>query len=113
MQAQQIQLSGMVVNEKNKPIENVNVYLEDSFDGALTDTKGYFSFTMNDTVVRGVLKLMHPQYGNLDIEVNTKESLCESYVLRKQDEVMGRLLLLQIVRISEDVQRVLGLLLWM
>lgn len=93
IQAQQIQLSGTVVNEKNKPIENVNVYLEDSFDGALTDAKGYFSFVVNDTVVKGVLKLMHPQYGNLDIEINTKESLSEHYVLRKQDEVMGEIII--------------------
>jgi len=93
VQAQKIQLSGTVVNDKNKPIENVNVYLEDSFEGALTDAKGYFSFIVTDAVVNGVLKLMHPQYGNLDVEINTKENYNEHFVLSGQDEVMGEILI--------------------
>ncbi|MEK6492962.1 TonB-dependent receptor [Myroides odoratimimus] len=94
VQAQQILLSGTVVNDKNKPIENVNVYLEDSFEGALTDAKGYFSFIVTDTVVSGVLKLMHAQYGNLDVEINTKENYNEHFVLSSQDEVMGEILII-------------------
>lgn len=73
IQAQQITLSGTVVNKKDKPIENVNIYLEDSFDGALSDARGNFSFVVHDTVVRGVLKFTHPQFKEVSLAIDTKE----------------------------------------
>ncbi len=92
--AQTITISGTVVNERNKPIENVNVYLEESFDGALSDAKGYFSFTVNDTVVKDVLKLMHPQYGDMDVYIDTKENYTNSFVLSGQDDLLGEIIVI-------------------
>lgn len=92
--AQKITISGTVVNERNKPIENVNVYLEESFDGALTDAKGYFTFTVNDTVVKDVLKLMHPQYGSMDVSIDTKENYANSFVMSGQDDLLGEIVVI-------------------
>ncbi|MDM1361132.1 TonB-dependent receptor [Myroides marinus] len=92
--AQTITISGTVVNERNKPIENVNVYLEESFDGALSDAKGYFTFTVNDTVVKDVLKLMHPQYGNMDVYIDTKEDYTNSFVMSGQDDLLGEIVVI-------------------
>lgn len=92
--AQTITISGTVVNERNKPIENVNVYLEESFDGALSDAKGYFTFTVNDTVVKDVLKLMHPQYGNMDVYIDTKENYTNSFVMSGQDDLLGEIVVI-------------------
>lgn len=92
--AQTITISGTVVNERNKPIEKVNVYLEESFDGALSDAKGYFSFTVNDTVVKDVLKLMHPQYGNMDVYIDTKENYTNSFVMSGQDDLLGEIVVI-------------------
>ncbi|MDR0230205.1 MAG: carboxypeptidase-like regulatory domain-containing protein, partial [Flavobacteriaceae bacterium] len=92
--AQTITISGTVVNERNKPIENVNVYLEESFDGALSDAKGYFTFTVNDTVVKDVLKLMHTQYGNMDVYIDTKENYTNSFVMSGQDDLLGEIVVI-------------------
>lgn len=92
--AQTITISGTVVNERNKPIENVNVYLEESFYGALSDAKGYFTFTVNDTVVKDVLKLMHPQYGNMDVYIDTKEDYTNSFVMSGQDDLLGEIVVI-------------------
>jgi CarboxypepD_reg-like domain/TonB-dependent Receptor Plug Domain len=37
-------LSGMVVDEKNKPVASANVFIDGTYDGASTDEKGNFSF---------------------------------------------------------------------
>ncbi|MDR2223468.1 MAG: TonB-dependent receptor [Flavobacteriaceae bacterium] len=93
VQAQQIEISGTVVNEKNKPIENVNVYMEDSFEGALSDAKGHFTFSVQDTIVRGVLKLMHPQYGSLDVYIDTKEKYTNNFVMSGQEDLLGEIVI--------------------
>lgn len=41
-------ISGKIVNAKNQPISDVNVYLENTYDGALTNEKGEFSFTTTE-----------------------------------------------------------------
>ena len=38
-------ISGKIVDEKNKPIPNANIYIDGTYDGATSDSKGEFSFT--------------------------------------------------------------------
>ncbi|WP_123906962.1 MULTISPECIES: TonB-dependent receptor [unclassified Chryseobacterium] len=40
----QIKISGYVVNEYNKPIENVNVFIDGTLFGSSSNSKGFFSF---------------------------------------------------------------------
>lgn len=93
VQAQHIVLSGTVVNKKNKPIENVNVYLEDSFDGALSDANGYFSFVVYDTVVQGSLKLTHAQFSEMSLAIDTKENWESLVVLTPRADAMKEIVI--------------------
>ncbi|WP_250434344.1 TonB-dependent receptor [Hanstruepera flava] len=45
----QTEISGVVVDSKNLPIEGANVYLEGTYDGATSDEKGSFSFKTEET----------------------------------------------------------------
>jgi len=45
----QISISGKVTNKKNQPILGANVYIENTYDGATTDTEGQFSFITTET----------------------------------------------------------------
>jgi hypothetical protein len=38
-------ISGTVLDNKNKPIEGANIFIEGTYDGATSNEKGYFSFT--------------------------------------------------------------------
>ncbi len=40
----QINVAGFVTDQNGEPITGANVYLQDTYDGASTDTTGYFSF---------------------------------------------------------------------
>jgi hypothetical protein len=55
----QTTISGKIVDEKNNPIPNANIYIDGSYDGATSDTKGDFSFTTtaerNQTLVISAL----------------------------------------------------------
>jgi hypothetical protein len=55
----QTTISGKVVDEKNKPIPNANIFIDGSYDGATSDNKGDFSFTTtaegNQTLVISAL----------------------------------------------------------
>ncbi|WP_410878942.1 TonB-dependent receptor [Myroides sp. DW712] len=93
VQAQQITLSGTVVSKKNKPIENVNIYLEDSFDGALSDARGHFSFVVQDTVVQGVLKFTHPQFDEVSLPIDTKEDWESRMVLSPRTDAMQEIVI--------------------
>lgn len=44
----QTTISGKVVDKSDKPIVGVNVFIEGSYDGALTDDKGEFTFTTSE-----------------------------------------------------------------
>ncbi len=43
-------ISGAVVDEKNKPVNGANVFIDGTYDGASTDETGHFSFTTSATV---------------------------------------------------------------
>jgi outer membrane cobalamin receptor len=55
----QTTISGKVVDVKNNPISNVNIFIEGSYDGAISNALGEFSFTTtttaNQTLVVSVL----------------------------------------------------------
>lgn len=44
----QTTISGKVVDKSNKPIKDVNVFIEGTYDGALTNENGEFSFVTNE-----------------------------------------------------------------
>lgn len=44
----QTTISGKVVDRSNKPIKDVNVFIEGTYDGALTNENGEFSFVTNE-----------------------------------------------------------------
>jgi hypothetical protein len=45
----QYKISGTVVNEKEKPLRGVSVYLDNTLDGGTTDSMGVFRFTTTET----------------------------------------------------------------
>ena len=49
----QLKISGRVTDTRNEPLEYVNVYVLDTFDGAMTDKSGAFSFStaVKDTLI--------------------------------------------------------------
>ncbi len=51
----QIQISGTILDRSGKPIAGANVFLEGSYDGAVTDSLGQFAF---DTPMNGTKHLM-------------------------------------------------------
>src|SRR5690554_3030121 len=51
----QTTVSGLVTDKRGKPIKDVNVYLEGTYDGSTTDEQGKFSF---DTSEKGVHTLI-------------------------------------------------------
>ena len=93
MEAQTITLSGTVVNERNKPIENVNVYLEGSYEGALSDSKGYFTFTVKDTLVNDVLKFIHPQYTAVQVDLRTSDDYTDRFVMQKKEDQLEEIVI--------------------
>ena len=40
----QTKISGKVINKKNVPMQGVNVFIDGTYDGALTNEKGEFIF---------------------------------------------------------------------
>lgn len=42
-------VSGVILNDKNEPLMGVNVYLEGTYDGTITDLDGKFFFTTQET----------------------------------------------------------------
>lgn len=48
-------VTGVVTDNKTQPVMGANVFIEGTYDGAITDEKGFFSFT---TTVQGKQKLV-------------------------------------------------------
>ena len=44
----QIQISGKITDNKNKPLSGASISLQDSYDGATTDSSGHFSFSTTE-----------------------------------------------------------------
>lgn len=63
----QTKLTGKVVNKKNVPMQNVNVFVDGTYDGALTNENGEFSF---ETETKGNQILKFTLNGYLDVSEN-------------------------------------------
>lgn len=72
----QTKISGKVVNKKNVPMASVNVFIEGTYDGALTNEKGEFSFE-TDAKQNQILKFT--LNGFLDV---TENIVVEEYIYR-------------------------------
>ena len=67
----QTSISGKIVDEKNKPIPNANIFIDGSYDGATSNSVGEFSFTTiedgNQTLVISALSF---ELKKLEIVIN-------------------------------------------
>lgn len=72
----QTKISGKVVNKKNQPMPGVNVFIDGTYDGALTNEKGEFSF---ETDAEGNQILKFTFNGFLDV---TEDIVVAAYVHR-------------------------------
>ncbi|WP_430967900.1 TonB-dependent receptor [Spongiimicrobium sp. 2-473A-2-J] len=54
----QTTVSGVVTDQKNRPIVGANVYLEGTYDGASTDANGLFSFETSETGTQNLIVSM-------------------------------------------------------
>lgn len=68
----QVIISGKVLNNRNKPLEGVNVFLKGTIDGSTTDENGVFSF---ETAQNGetILLMKHIQMEDLQVSINLKK----------------------------------------
>jgi len=75
-------ISGKIVDEKNNPIPNANIYIDGTYDGATSDNLGEFSFTTtaegNQTLVISALSF---EQKKLAIVMNTYQS--QTIILRR------------------------------
>lgn len=82
----QTTISGKIIDEKNKPIPNANVYIEGTYDGATSNSLGEFSFsttiTGNQVLVVSVLtfetlktaiSIFQYQYQSIILKQNTTQ----------------------------------------
>jgi CarboxypepD_reg-like domain/TonB-dependent Receptor Plug Domain len=71
----QTSISGKIVDEKNNPIPNANIYIDGTYDGATSDNLGEFSFITtalgNQTLVISALSF---EQKKLSIVINTYQS---------------------------------------
>lgn len=80
----QIQISGKVVTEKGEPLPGVNIFIENTYDGASSDADGNFSFTTSEKG-KQILKATFIGFktwqnefeltGNIKVEIEMKESV--------------------------------------
>lgn len=80
----QTTISGTVTDDKNAPIEGVNVYLEGTYDGASTNEEGRFSFETSEqgtqTLVISIISYeTHHEMGDVsyfnDLEIKMREAI--------------------------------------
>jgi uncharacterized protein with FMN-binding domain len=78
----QNQISGTVLDEKNKPIAGANIYIDGTYDGTSSDENGKFSF---DTTTKGnqILVISFLTYETLKISINTSDCKNKSFKLRE------------------------------
>ncbi len=66
----QTTISGKIVDDKNTPIPNANIYIDGTYDGATSNNLGEFSFTTtaegNQTLVISALSFEQKKNGHCD-----------------------------------------------
>ncbi|MEC4113731.1 TonB-dependent receptor [Myroides pelagicus] len=93
LEAHRITVSGTVVDKKSKPIENVNVFLKDSFEGDLSDANGNFSFVVQDTLIDDVLVLMHHDFEGVEEVIVTRENYLRDFVMLEKEGLLGEIII--------------------
>ncbi|CCG53841.1 Probable outer membrane protein precursor [Flavobacterium indicum GPTSA100-9 = DSM 17447] len=71
-------ITGKVVNEKDMPLSGVNVYIEGTYDGNITDEKGEFVFT-TEVTGKQILKVTLLGYETLTKEITIENYSFQSY----------------------------------
>lgn len=83
--AQQKNISGTVNDDSGKPLAYVNVYIEKSTDGGMTDDKGNFNFR---TTQKGIITLTASMVGykkfSTQIDLNEKNNFSVTVTLQKK-----------------------------
>jgi hypothetical protein len=65
----QYKISGTVVNEKDRPVKGVNVYLDNTLDGGTTDSMGIFRFTTTEKGSQTIIA-SEVSHGNTGLPIN-------------------------------------------
>lgn len=65
----QVRISGLVTDNKSKPLPGVSVSIQDSYDGATSDSSGNYSFTTTEKGV-SVLKASSSGYKSFEQKLN-------------------------------------------
>lgn len=71
-------ITGKVVNEKEMPLSGVNVFIEGTYDGNITDEKGEFVFT-TEVTGKQILKVTRLGYETLIKEITIENYSFQSY----------------------------------
>lgn len=83
----QVQISGQVTDQKNKPLNGANVYFQDSYDGATADSLGHFSFK---TGLKGIQQLSASFIGYqpflLKLDVDSVKNSTINIILEESDD---------------------------
>ena len=79
--SQQI-ISGIVLDQKNKPIEAANVFIEGTYDGASTDDKGNFSFQTTATGTQ-TLVISYLTYETMKITIDVANCKYKSIKMKE------------------------------
>ncbi len=77
--AQKEEIKGLVTNEKNHPLQYVNIYLEDSDYGTITNKEGWFSLTIPHNSSQKSLVVRHIGYRTDTIRTSSNQdyySIC-------------------------------------
>ncbi len=77
-------ISGTVLDEKNKPIEAANVFVEGTYDGASTDDKGNFSF-QTTAIGTQILIVSSLTYETLKITIEVEN--CKDKSIKMKESV--------------------------
>lgn len=102
----QTTISGHVKDQKGKPIDLVNIYLKDVFDGSITDHKGSFTFT---TKIKGKAILSVSSLGYLSIEKEIsidQEHLVFDFVLQEATDNLDEIIISAGVFDASDEKKV-------
>lgn len=78
----QNQISGIVLDEKNKPIVGANIFIDGTYDGTSSDENGKFSF---ETTTEGnqILVISFLTYETLKVSIHTADCKNKSFKLRE------------------------------
>ena len=78
----QNEISGTVLDEKNKPITGANIYIDGSYDGASSDENGKFSFTTT-TTGNQTLVISFITYENISVSIDVTNAKNKTYKMRE------------------------------